>query len=606
MQSIRNIAIIAHVDHGKTTLVDKIIHASKIFRENQEFDELILDNNDLERERGITIVSKNVSIRYKDVKINVIDTPGHADFGGEVERVLKLADGVLLLVDAFEGPMPQTRFVLSKAIQLGLKPIVVVNKVDKENCRPDEVQESVFDLMFNLGATEDQLDFVTVYGSSKQGWMGPDWKTPTQDITFLLDTIIDVIPPAPTFEGTAQLQVTSLDYNAFVGRIAIGRVHRGTLREGDQMALIKADSSIKKVKIKELHVFEGLGKQKVAEVHSGEICAVTGIDGFEIGDTLADANNPEALPRIAVDEPTMNMLFTINNSPFFGKEGKFVTSRHIRDRLFKETEKNLALRVEPTDSEDKFLVYGRGILHLSVLIETMRREGYELQVGQPQVLFKTDENGQRLEPIETLVVDVPEDTAGKVIELATQRKGELLIMEPKGDLQHLEFEIPSRGLIGLRSNVLTATQGEAIMTHRFKKYDVYRGPIPGRINGSIISKGTGPATGYTLDKLQDRGKFFVDPGEELYGGQVVGEHNRPNDIVVNLQENKKLTNMRASGSDDGLRIAPKINFSLEESLEYIQKDEYLEVTPTNLRMRKIYLDENDRKRYNNKLMEAAE
>lgn len=606
MQSIRNIAIIAHVDHGKTTLVDKIIHASKIFRENQEFDELILDNNDLERERGITIVSKNVSIRYKDVKINVIDTPGHADFGGEVERVLKLADGVLLLVDAFEGPMPQTRFVLSKAIQLGLKPIVVVNKVDKENCRPDEVQESVFDLMFNLGATEDQLDFVTVYGSSKQGWMGPDWKTPTQDITFLLDTIIDVIPPAPTFEGTAQLQVTSLDYNAFVGRIAIGRVHRGTLREGDQMALIKADGSIKKVKIKELHVFEGLGKQKVAEVHSGEICAVTGIDGFEIGDTLADANNPEALPRIAVDEPTMNMLFTINNSPFFGKEGKFVTSRHIRDRLFKETEKNLALRVEPTDSEDKFLVYGRGILHLSVLIETMRREGYELQVGQPQVLFKTDENGQRLEPIETLVVDVPEDTAGKVIELATQRKGELLIMEPKGDLQHLEFEIPSRGLIGLRSNVLTATQGEAIMTHRFKKYDVYRGPIPGRINGSIISKGTGPATGYTLDKLQDRGKFFVDPGEELYGGQVVGEHNRPNDIVVNLQENKKLTNMRASGSDDGLRIAPKINFSLEESLEYIQKDEYLEVTPTNLRMRKIYLDENDRKRYNNKLMEAAE
>jgi len=606
MQSIRNIAIIAHVDHGKTTLVDKIIHASKIFRENQEFDELILDNNDLERERGITIVSKNVSIRYKDVKINVIDTPGHADFGGEVERVLKLADGVLLLVDAFEGPMPQTRFVLSKAIQLGLKPIVVVNKVDKENCRPDEVQESVFDLMFNLGATEDQLDFVTVYGSSKQGWMGPDWKTPTQDITFLLDTIIDVIPPAPTFEGTAQLQVTSLDYNAFVGRIAIGRVHRGTLREGDQMALIKADGSIKRVKIKELHVFEGLGKQKVAEVHSGEICAVTGIDGFEIGDTLADANNPEALPRIAVDEPTMNMLFTINNSPFFGKEGKFVTSRHIRDRLFKETEKNLALRVEPTDSEDKFLVYGRGILHLSVLIETMRREGYELQVGQPQVLFKTDENGQRLEPIETLVVDVPEDTAGKVIELATQRKGELLIMEPKGDLQHLEFEIPSRGLIGLRSNVLTATQGEAIMTHRFKKYDVYRGPIPGRINGSIISKGTGPATGYTLDKLQDRGKFFVDPGEELYGGQVVGEHNRPNDIVVNLQENKKLTNMRASGSDDGLRIAPKINFSLEESLEYIQKDEYLEVTPTNLRMRKIYLDENDRKRYNNKLMEAAE
>lgn len=606
MQSIRNIAIIAHVDHGKTTLVDKIIHSSKIFRDDQEFDDLILDNNDLERERGITIVSKNVSIRYKDVKINVIDTPGHADFGGEVERVLKLADGVILLVDAFEGPMPQTRFVLSKAIQLGLKPIVVVNKVDKENCRPDEVQESVFDLMFNLGATEDQLDFVTVFGSSKQGWMGPDWRTPTSDISFLLDTIIEVIPPAPTMEGKPQMQITSLDYNSFVGRIAIGRVHRGVLKEGVPLALIKADGSIKKVKIKELHVFEGLGKQKVSEVASGEICAVTGIDGFEIGDTLSDPEFPEALPRIAVDEPTMNMLFTINNSPFFGKEGKFVTSRHLRDRLFKETEKNLALRVETTDSEDKFLVYGRGILHLSVLIETMRREGYELQVGQPQVLFKQGENGERLEPIETLVVDVPEETAGKVIELATQKKGELLVMEPKGDLQHLEFEIPSRGLIGLRSNVLTATQGEAIMTHRFKKYDTYRGAIPGRINGSIISKGTGTATGYTLDKLQDRGKFFVDPGEELYGGQVVGEHNRPNDIVVNLQENKKLTNMRASGSDDGLRIAPKINFSLEESLEYIQKDEYLEVTPSNLRMRKIYLDENDRKRYNNKLAEAVE
>ncbi len=581
--------------------MDKIIHASKLFRDNQEFDDLILDNNDLERERGITIVSKNVSVRYKDVKINVIDTPGHADFGGEVERVLKLADGVVLLVDAFEGPMPQTRFVLSKAIQLGLKPIVIVNKVDKENCRPDEVQESVFDLMFNLGATEDQLDFVTVFGSSKQGWMGPDWKTPATDITFLLDTIIDVIPAAPSFEGKPQMQITSLDYNAFVGRIAIGRVYRGTLREGAQMALCKADGSIKKVKIKELHVFEGLGKQKVSEVSSGEICAVTGIDGFEIGDTLTDVENPEALPRISVDEPTMNMLFTINNSPFFGKEGKFVTSRHLRDRLMKETEKNLALRVESTDSEDKFLVFGRGILHLSVLIETMRREGYELQVGQPQVLFKEDENGQRLEPIETLVVDVPEESAGKVIELATQRKGELLIMEPKGDLQHLEFEIPSRGLIGLRSNVLTATQGEAIMTHRFKAFDTYRGPIAGRINGSIISKGTGSATGYTLDKLQDRGQFFVDPGEDLYGGQVVGEHNRPNDIVVNLQEAKKLTNMRASGSDDGLRIAPKINFSLEESLEYIQKDEYLEVTPQNLRMRKIYLDENDRKRYANKL-----
>lgn len=601
MQAIRNIAIIAHVDHGKTTLVDKIIHASKLFRDNQEFDDLILDNNDLERERGITIVSKNVSVRYKDVKINVIDTPGHADFGGEVERVLKMADGVLLLVDAFEGPMPQTRFVLGKAIGLGLKPIVVVNKVDKENCRPEEVQENVFDLMFNLGATEDQLDFVTVYGSSKQGWMGPDWQKPTEDITFLLDTIIEQIPAPVVTEGTLQMQITSLDYNAFVGRIAIGRVHRGTIKEGSTVTLCKAGGVNKKVKIKEVQLFEGLGKSKVSEVSAGDICAVTGIEDFEIGDTIADAENPEALPRIAVDEPTMNMLFTINNSPFFGKEGKFVTSRHIRDRLLKETEKNLALRVEPTDTEDKFLVYGRGILHLSVLIETMRREGYELQVGQPQVLYKEDENGQRLEPIETLVVDVPEETAGKVIELATQRKGELLIMEPKGDLQHLEFEIPSRGLIGLRSNVLTATQGEAVMTHRFKSFEPFRGPIPGRLNGSIISKNTGPATGYTLDKLQDRGRFFVDPGDEIYGGQVVGEHNRPNDIVVNLQEAKKLTNMRASGSDDGLRIAPKINFSLEESMEYIQKDEYLEVTPQNMRMRKIYLDENDRKRYASKL-----
>ncbi len=601
MQAIRNIAIIAHVDHGKTTLVDKIIHASKLFRDNQEFDDLILDNNDLERERGITIVSKNVSVRYKDVKINVIDTPGHADFGGEVERVLKMADGVLLLVDAFEGPMPQTRFVLSKAISLGLKPIVVVNKVDKENCRPEEVQENVFDLMFNLGATEDQLDFVTVYGSSKQGWMGPDWQKPTEDITFLLDTIIEQIPAPKIEEGNTQMQITSLDYNAFVGRIAIGRVKRGTIKEGSTVTLCTAGGVMKKVKIKEVQVFEGLGKVKVSEVAAGDICAVTGIEDFEIGDTIADAENPEALPRIAVDEPTMNMLFTINNSPFFGKEGKFVTSRHIRDRLLKETEKNLALRVEPTDTEDKFLVYGRGILHLSVLIETMRREGYELQVGQPQVLYKEDENGQRLEPIETLVVDVPEATAGKVIELATQRKGELLIMEPKGDLQHLEFEIPSRGLIGLRSNVLTATQGEAVMTHRFKSFEAFRGPIPGRLNGSIISKNTGPATGYTLDKLQDRGRFFVDPGDEIYGGQVVGEHNRPNDIVVNLQEAKKLTNMRASGSDDGLRIAPKINFSLEESMEYIQKDEYLEVTPQNMRMRKIYLEENDRKRYASKL-----
>ncbi|GAA4449280.1 translational GTPase TypA [Nibrella saemangeumensis] len=600
MQSIRNIAIIAHVDHGKTTLVDKIIHASKIFRENQEFGDLILDNNDLERERGITIVSKNVSVRYKDVKINIIDTPGHSDFGGEVERVLKMADGVLLLVDAFEGPMPQTRFVLSKALQLGLKPVLVVNKVDKENCRPDEVHEQVFDLMFNLGATEDQLDFVTVFGSSKQGWMGPDWKNPTDNITFLLDTIVDHIPPAPVNEGEPQMQITSLDFSSFVGRIAIGRVHRGTLREGGNMALVKSDGSIKKVRIKELQVFEGLGKVKVAEVNSGDICAVTGLEDFEIGDTLTDIDNPEALTRISVDEPTMNMLFTINNSPFFGKEGKFVTSRHLRDRLYKEIEKNLALRVENTDSEDRFLVYGRGILHLSILIETMRREGYELQVGQPQVLFKEDEDGQKLEPIETLVVDVPEETAGKVIELATQKKGELLIMEPKGDLQHLEFEIPSRGLIGLRSNVLTATFGEAIMSHRFKKYDYYRGTIAERINGSLISMGNGPTTAYAIDKLQDRGVFFVDPGEEVYTGQVIGEHSRQNDIVVNVQTAKKLTNMRASGSDDNVRIAPKISFSLEEAMEYIQKDEYLEVTPKSIRMRKIYLDENERKRMQNK------
>lgn len=596
MQSIRNIAIIAHVDHGKTTLVDKIIHASKLFRENQEFGDLILDNNDLERERGITIVSKNVSVRYKDIKINIIDTPGHSDFGGEVERVLKMADGVCLLVDAFEGAMPQTRFVLSKALSLGLKPIVIVNKVDKENCRPEEVHEEVFDLMFNLGATEDQLDFPTVYGSSKQGWMGPDWKNPTDNITYLLDTIVATIPPSPINEGTPQMQITSLDYSAFVGRIAIGRVHRGTLKEGANMALVKADGSIKKVRIKELHTFEGLGKNKVTEVQCGDICAVTGLEEFEIGDTLTDVENPEALERIAVDEPTMNMLFTINNSPFFGKEGKFVTSRHLRDRLYKEIEKNLALRVETTDSEDRFLVYGRGILHLSVLIETMRREGYELQVGQPQVLYKEDDNGQRLEPVETLVVDVPEETAGKVIELATQRKGELLIMEPKGDLQHLEFEIPSRGLIGLRSNVLTATFGEAVMSHRFKEYQPYKGPIPERINGSLISMTSGVATAYSIDKLQDRGIFFVEPGEEIYTGMVIGEHNRQNDIVVNVMTAKQLTNMRASGSDNNVKIAPKISFSLEESMEYIQKDEYLEVTPKSMRIRKIYLDENERKR----------
>jgi len=595
MQSIRNIAIIAHVDHGKTTLVDKIIHASKIFRENQQFEELILDNNDLERERGITILSKNVSVRYKDTKINIIDTPGHADFGGEVERVLKMADGVILLVDAFEGPMPQTRFVLSKALALGLTPIVVVNKVDKENCRPDEVHESVFDLMFNLDATEEQLGFFTLYGSAKNNWMGPDWQNPNDSILPLFDAILEYIPEPKIDQGTLQMQITSLDYSSFVGRIAIGRVKRGTIKEGSQLSLCKADGVIKKVKVKELHVFEGLGKNKVTEVNAGDICAVTGIEDFEIGDTLADLENPEVLPRISIDEPTMNMLFTINNSPFFGKEGKLVTSRHIRDRLFKETEKNLALKVETTDNEDKFLVYGRGILHLSILIETMRREGYELQVGQPQVIYKFVD-GMRQEPIETLYVDVPETTAGKVIELATQRKGELLVMEPKGDLQHLEFKIPSRGLIGLRNNVLTATQGEAIMNHRFTAYEPFKGSIPGRINGSLISMEGGQCTAYAIDKLQDRGFFFVDPGEELYGGQVIGEHSRDNDIVVNVQKGKKLTNMRASGSDDNTKIAPAKKFSLEEAMEYIQKDEYLEITPKSIRMRKIYLEENERNR----------
>ena len=599
MQAIRNIAIIAHVDHGKTTLVDKIIHASKLFRDNQEFDDLILDNNDLERERGITITSKNVSIRYKETKINIIDTPGHADFGGEVERVLKMADGVLLLVDAFEGPMPQTRFVLGKALDLGLKPIVVINKVDKPNCRPDEVHEAVFDLMFHLEATQDQLDFQTLYGSSKQGWMSHDWKAPTEDITALLDTILEVIPPPSVSEGDLQMQITSLDYNSFVGRIAIGRVARGSIKEGQNVVLCKADQVFKKVKVKELQVFEGLGKIKVSEVIAGDICAVTGIEGFEIGDTLAEESNPEPLPRISIDEPTMSMLFTINNSPFFGKEGKFVTSRHLRDRLYRETEKNLALRIQETSSEDKFIVFGRGILHLSILIETMRREGYELQVGQPQVLFK-EIDGQKHEPVEVLVVDVPSETSGKVIELATQRKGELLIMEPKGDLQHLEFEIPSRGLIGLRTQVLNSTQGEAIMTHRFKAYAPFKGVIQGRINGSLISMETGPTTAYSIDKLQDRGRFFVDPGEEVYTGQVIGEHSRQNDLEINVQKAKQLTNMRASGTDTNVRIAPKINFSLEESMEYIQKDEYLEVTPKSMRMRKIYLDANERKRMENK------
>ncbi|AKP49940.1 translational GTPase TypA [Cyclobacterium amurskyense] len=595
MQSIRNIAIIAHVDHGKTTLVDKIIHASKLFRENQQFDDLILDSNDLERERGITILSKNVSVRYKDTKINIIDTPGHADFGGEVERVLKMADGVILLVDAFEGPMPQTRFVLGKALELGLTPIVVINKVDKENCRPDEVHEAVFDLMFNLDATEEQLEFHTLYGSAKNNWMGEDWKNPNDTIFPLLDAVVKYIPEPKIDEGTTQMQITSLDYSNFVGRIAIGRIKRGNIKEGQQYALCKEDGVIKRVKVKELHVFEGLGKNKVTEVQAGDICAITGVEGFDIGDTIADLENPEALERISIDEPTMNMLFTINNSPFFGREGKFVTSRHLRERLMKETEKNLALRVDPTDSEDKFLVYGRGILHLSVLIETMRREGYELQVGQPQVIYKTID-GVKHEPIETLVVDVPETSAGKVIELATQRKGELLVMEPKGDLQHLEFSIPSRGLIGLRNNVLTATQGEAIMNHRFASYEPFKGPIPGRINGSLISMDSGQCTAYAIDKLQDRGNFFVDPGDDLYTGMVIGEHSRDNDIVVNVQKGKQLTNMRASGSDNNAKIAPAKKFSLEESMEYIQKDEYLEITPKSIRMRKIYLEENERNR----------
>ncbi len=596
MQEIRNIAIIAHVDHGKTTLVDKIIYATQEFRENEEKGELILDNNDLERERGITILSKNVSVEYRGVKINIIDTPGHADFGGEVERVLKMADGVILLVDAFEGPMPQTRFVLGKALGLGLTPIVVVNKVDKENCRPDEVHEQVFDLMFSLDATEEQLDFQTLYGSSKMGWFGDDWQNPTDTITPLLDKIIEVIPPAPFKEGVPALQITSLDFSSFMGRIAIGRLNQGVLKENAQVGLSKRDGSLKKGRIKELHVFEGLGKRKVEEVRAGDICAITGLEGFEIGDTVTDPENPEVLPRIAIDEPTMSMLFAINDSPFFGKEGKFVTSRHLRDRLMKELEKNLALKVQETDSEDKFLVFGRGVLHLSVLIETMRREGYELQVGQPQVLLKEGENGERLEPIEHLVIDLPDEVSGKAIEMVTQRKGELKVMEPKGNIQHLEFEIPSRGLIGLRNNMLTATAGEAVMTHRLKEYQPYKGPIPGRINGSLISMENGPGTPYTIDKLQDRGVFFVDPGVDVYTGQVIGEHSRDNDLVVNIQKGKKLTNMRASGSDNNARIAPAKKFSLEEALEYIQKDEYVEVTPKSLRMRKIYLDENQRKR----------
>jgi len=594
MQKIRNIAIIAHVDHGKTTLVDKILHSCSIFRDNEQTGDLILDNNDLERERGITIVSKNVSVQYKDVKINIIDTPGHADFGGEVERVLKMADGVLLLCDAFEGAMPQTRFVTQKALALGLKPIVVVNKVDKENCRPEEVYEQIFELFFNLEATEEQLDFPVIYGSSKQGWMSTDWKTPTTDIFALLDAVVENIPPAPINDGTLQMQITSLDYSSFVGRIAIGRVHRGSIKENQPVTLIKRDGKVVKSRVKELYTFEGLGKIKTTEVSSGDICAVVGIDGFDIGDTIADFDTPEQLPVISIDEPTMNMLFTINNSPFFGKEGKLVTSQRIRDRLLKEMEKNLALKVLDTPSPDSWLVYGRGILHLSVLIETMRREGYEIQVGQPQVIIK-EIDGKKCEPIETLIVDVPGDVSGKVIELVTQRKGELLVMEPKGDLQHLEFEIPARGIIGLRNNVLTATAGEAIMAHRFKAYEPWKGTIPGRLNGVLVSMEKGMTTAYSLDKLQDRGRFFVDPGVDVYEGQIMGEHIRDNDLVVNVVKGKALTNMRASGTDDNTRIAPAIKFSLEEAMEYIQADEYIEITPVSMRLRKIYLTENERK-----------
>ena len=586
MQSIRNIAIIAHVDHGKTTLVDKIIDQAKILDERKVRTELLLDSNDLERERGITILSKNVSVNYKGVKINVIDTPGHADFGGEVERVLKMADGVLLLVDAFEGPMPQTRFVLGKALELGLIPIVVVNKVDKENCSPDLVHEKVFDLMFALDATEEQLEFETIYGSAKNGWMSKDWKQPTNSIIPLLDAIIEKIPEAPYREGTPQMQITSLDFSSFTGRIAIGRVFRGDLEEGKDYMLCKSDGSTKKVRIKELHTFEGLGKTKAKTVRSGDICAITGIEGFEIGDTISDLENPEALPRIEVDKPTMSMLFTINNSPFFGKEGKFVTSRHLRDRLFKEMEKNLALKVVETDSEDKFNVFGRGILHLSVLIETMRREGYELQVGRPKVILK-EIDGVKSEPYETLVIDVPEELASKAINLVTMRKGDLLVMEPKGDLQHLEFDIPSRGLIGLRNKLLTATQGEAIINHRLRGYDTYKGDFSEVINGAIVASAAGKATAYAIDRLQDRGKFFIDPNEEIYIGQVVGENSKQELMSVNLIKGKKLSNVRSSGNDDAAKIFPKVDFSLEECMEYIKDDEYLEVTPSSLRIRKI-------------------
>ena len=598
MQDIRNIAIIAHVDHGKTTLVDKMMLAGHLFRNDQTNGELVLDNNDLERERGITILSKNVSINYNGTKINIIDTPGHADFGGEVERVLNMADGCILLVDAFEGPMPQTRFVLQKALQIGLKPIVVVNKVDKPNCRPEEVYEMVFDLMFSLNATEDQLDFPVLYGSAKNNWMGEDWKTPTGTITPLLDAIVKYIPAPHQLDGTPQMLITSLDYSSYTGRIAVGRVHRGTLREGMNITLAKRDGTMVKSKIKEVHTFEGLGRKKVESVSSGDICALIGIEGFEIGDTICDFENPEPLPPIAIDEPTMSMLFTINDSPFFGKEGKFVTSRHIHDRLMKELDKNLALRVRKTENEDgKWIVSGRGVLHLSVLIETMRREGYELQVGQPQVIFK-EIDGVKCEPIEELTISVPEEFASKMIDMVTRRKGEMVSMETQGDRVNIEFDMPSRGIIGLRTNVLTASQGEAIMAHRFKEYQPYKGEIPRRTNGSMIAMESGTAFAYAIDKLQDRGKFFIYPQDEVYAGQVVGEHVHENDLVINVTKSKKLTNMRASGSDDKARIIPPVIFSLEEALEYIKEDEYVEVTPKSMRMRKVILDETERPRAN--------
>ena len=600
MENIRNIAIIAHVDHGKTTLVDKILHHCQLFRENESKGDLILDNNDLERERGITILSKNVSVPFKGNKINIIDTPGHADFGGEVERVLNMADGVLLLVDAFEGPMPQTRFVLQKAIDLKLKPIVVINKVDKENCTPEEVYEAVFDLMFDLGAEEWQLDFPVLYGSAKHNWMSDDYQVKTDSVEPLLDAVIKHIPSPKVEEGTTQILITSLDYSSFTGRIAIGRLHRGVLKASNTVSLVKRDGSVVKSKIKELLVFDGLGRKKVEEVTAGDLCAIVGLDDFEIGDTIADAENPEGLPTISIDEPTMSMLFTINDSPFFGKEGKFVTSRHIKDRLEKELERNLAMRLEETDTADKFIVYGRGVLHLSVLIETMRREGYELQIGQPQVIIKVID-GKKCEPIEELKIDLPGDVSGKAVEMVTTRKGEIVAMEPKGGRMLCSFKIPSRGIIGLRNQLLTATAGEAIMNHRFIAFEAYKGDIQGRINGSLISMEKGTAIAYSLDKLQDRGKFFIHPGEEIYTGQVIGENSRADDLVVNVTKTKKLSNIRAAGSDDKVKLAPPIRFSLEEALEYIQKDEYVEVTPHSQRLRKIYLDENERKRQEKQL-----